>query len=77
MERIVNDVLMFLILHNNVELKMSDTTVIIVFNTEVIVFPKKSLLWSAPTLKINGIGQKILYYIRQITGIIVCIFVKN
>ena len=77
MERILNDVLMFLILHNNVKLKISDTTVIIVFNREVIVFPKKSLLWSAPTLKINGIGQKILHYIRQITGIIVCIFVKN
>ena len=46
----VNYVLMFLLLHINVKLKISDTIVIFVLNREVIVFPKKSLLWSAPAL---------------------------
>ena len=46
-ETIVNDVLMFLLLHNNVKRKISHTTDIFVFNGELIIFPEKPLLWSA------------------------------
>ena len=42
-----NDVFMFLLLHNNVKLKICHTTDIFVFNGELIIFPEKSLLLSA------------------------------